>query len=120
MESTNINIRREEVFYTVWRKYPDIDFFFLSEGVLEAIEGFKTKLAKEATPFTEVLDNETHQQSRKRRTRMKIGSSRWTALRGYFWPTCGHFPSFLFIYLYISIFSCTQTMMLGTLMIFFL
>ena len=63
MESTNINIGREEVFYTVWRKYLDFDFSFLGEGVLEVIEGFKTKLAEETTPLIEVLDDETHQPS---------------------------------------------------------
>ena len=57
MESTNINIGREDVFYTVWRKYLDLDFSFLGKGVLRVIEGFKTKLAKEATPLTEVPDD---------------------------------------------------------------
>ena len=51
LESTNINIGREEVF----------DFSFLGEGVLEVIETFKTKLAEEETPLTEVLDDETQQ-----------------------------------------------------------
>ena len=46
MENTNINIRREKVFYTVWRKYPDFDFSFLGQGVLEVIEGFKARLLR--------------------------------------------------------------------------
>ena len=46
LESTNIKIGREEVFYTVWRKYPDLDFSFLGESVLEVIKGFKTKLVE--------------------------------------------------------------------------
>ena len=61
LESTNINIGREEVFHTVRRKYLDLDFSFVGEVVLEVIERFKTKLAEEATPLTEVLDNETQQ-----------------------------------------------------------
>ena len=61
MENANINIGRKEVFYTVWRKYPDLDFSFLGQGVLDVIEGFKDKLAKEAAPLIEVLNDETHQ-----------------------------------------------------------
>ena len=41
LENSNINIGREEVFYTVWRKYPDLDFSFLGQGVLDVIKGFK-------------------------------------------------------------------------------
>ena len=58
LENTNINIGRQEVFYTVWRKYPDLNFSFLGEGVLRVIEGFKAKLTEEATPLTEVPDDE--------------------------------------------------------------
>ena len=61
LENTNINLGREEVFYTVWRKYPDLDFSFLGEGILGVIEGFKAKLAEEATPLTEVSDDEVRQ-----------------------------------------------------------
>ena len=31
LKNTNIMIGREEVFYIVWRKYPDLDFSFLGE-----------------------------------------------------------------------------------------
>ena len=58
MEDTNINIGREEVFYMVWRRYLDLDFSFLGQGVVNVIEGFKAKLAEEATPITEVPDDE--------------------------------------------------------------
>ena len=58
LENTNINIEKEGDFYIVWRKYPYLDFFFLGEGVFRVIEGFKAKLAEEATPLTEILDDE--------------------------------------------------------------
>ena len=58
LENTNITLGREEVFYTVWRKYPDHDFSFLGEGVLRVIEGFKAKLTEEATPLAKVPDDE--------------------------------------------------------------
>ena len=104
LESTNINIRREGVFYTVWRKYPDLDFSFLGEGVLDVIEGFKTKLTMRQLLsqrcLTMRLTNQARQ-SRKPWTRTKIGSSRWTALRGCFWPTCGHLVFFIFLSLVV-------------------
>ena len=59
LENTNINLGREEVFYTIWRKYPDLDFSFLGEGVLGVIEGFKAKLAKKVTPIIEIPNDET-------------------------------------------------------------
>ena len=49
---------RDEVFYTIWRKYRDLDFSFLRKGMLRVIEGFKAKLAKDATPLTLVLNDE--------------------------------------------------------------
>ena len=60
LENTNINLEREEIFYTVWQKYPDLDFSFLRDGVLGVIEGFKAKLAEEATPPTEIPDDEVY------------------------------------------------------------
>ena len=70
LEDTKINIGRDEVFYTVWRRYPDLDFSFLGPGVLDVIEGFKAKLAEEATPITEVLDDEAHQPDEEEREAM--------------------------------------------------
>ena len=61
MEDTNINIGREQVFYMVWRRYPDLDFSFLGQEVLNVIEGFKAKLAEEATSITEVPNDEAQQ-----------------------------------------------------------
>ena len=61
LEDTNINIGREEVFYTIWRRYPYLNFSFLGQGVLDVIEGFKAKLAEELTLITEVLDDKVHQ-----------------------------------------------------------
>ena len=39
----------------------DLDFSFLGEGVLGVIEGFKAKLAEEATAITEIPDDKTQQ-----------------------------------------------------------
>ena len=58
LEETILNSGREQVFYTVWRKYPDLDFSFLGPEVVNVIEGFKAKLAEEATLITEVPDEE--------------------------------------------------------------
>ena len=61
LDNTTINLRREQVFYIVWRKYPDLDFLFLREGILGVIEGFKAKSAEKANPITEILDDKTQQ-----------------------------------------------------------
>ena len=61
LEETILNSGREEVFYTVWMKYPDLDFSFLGPEVVSVIEGFKAKLAEEAAPITEVPDEEAQQ-----------------------------------------------------------
>ena len=59
LKNTNINLRREAIFYTIWRKYLDLDFLFLREGVLGVIKGFKAKLTEEATPITKIPDDKT-------------------------------------------------------------
>ena len=61
LENTNINIGRNGVFYTVWRKYPDLDFSLLGEGMLGVIEGFKAKLAEESNSLTEVPNDQIRQ-----------------------------------------------------------
>ena len=58
IEDTNINLGREQVFSMFWRRYLDLDFSFLGQEVVNVIEGFKAKLAEEATPITEMPDDE--------------------------------------------------------------
>ena len=61
LENTNINLEWEEVFYTVLQKYPNLEFSFLRESVLGVIKGFKAKLVEDATPLTEIPDDEVRQ-----------------------------------------------------------
>ena len=86
MEDTNINIEKEQVFYTVWRRYPDLDFSFLGQEVVNEIEGFKAKLAEEATPIIDVPNDEVRQPNKEEPETMDEDEgrerSRETALRG--------------------------------------
>ena len=71
LEETNLNAGREQVFYTVWRRYPDLDFSFLGPEVVKVIEDFKAKLAKEAVPITKVPDDEVQQLGEEEPERME-------------------------------------------------
>ena len=73
---TILNSGREQVFYTVWRKYPDHDFSFLGPDVVKVIEDFKAKLAEEATPITEVPVEEAQQQGEEEVERMEDDQGR--------------------------------------------
>ena len=71
LEETNLNAGKEQVFYTVWMRYPDLDFSFLAPEVVRVIDGFKAKLAEEAVPITEVPDDEVQQLGAEKPERME-------------------------------------------------